>query len=133
MIFVNLPVADIATSRTFYTGLGFGINEVFSDEHCLSVIVSDTIVVMLLDHERFADFVTGPIADARQVTQVLNCLSAGSREEVDAFVDAAITHGGKEYRAPMDAGEMYGRAVADPDGHVWEIMHMAVPEGGWGM
>ncbi|MBE7162772.1 MAG: glyoxalase, partial [Williamsia herbipolensis] len=32
MLFVNLPVADVTASRTFFTGLGFEINETFSDE-----------------------------------------------------------------------------------------------------
>lgn len=42
-IFVNLPVTDIARSRTFYEGLGFSINEHFSDEQSASVVVSEHI------------------------------------------------------------------------------------------
>ncbi|MEE6274520.1 VOC family protein [Georgenia wangjunii] len=127
MIFINLPVHDLAASRRFYTGLGFGINDMFSDDHCACVVVSETIFVMLLDHERFADFVTVPIADARAGAQVINCLSAETRAEVDGFVTAALAHGGAEYRELQEEGPMYGRSVTDPDGHVWEILYMEMP------
>ncbi|WP_240675566.1 VOC family protein [Cellulomonas endophytica] len=132
MIVVNLPVADLETSRAFYTGLGFRINEAFSDETTASVVLSGTIVAMLMTRERFAGFVTGEVADAHRVTQVLHALSADSREEVDTFVARALAHGGHEYRDTQEGDGMYGRAVADPDGHVWEVVHMAEPEGGWG-
>ncbi|MDM8084912.1 VOC family protein [Cellulomonas cellasea] len=124
MIFVNLPVADLAASRDFYTGLGFTINEMFSDDQVTSIVISDTIVVMLLARERFSDFARVPIADARATVQVLNALSASSREEVDALFGDALAHGGAEYRETQEEGPMYGRAVTDPDGHVWEFIHM---------
>lgn len=127
MIFVNLPVHDLAASRRFYTGLGFGIDEMFSDDHCACVVVSETIFVMLLDHARFADFVSVPVADARASAQVINCLSAQTRAEVDGFVAAALASGGAEYREPQDVAPMYGRSVTDPDGHVWEILYMEMP------
>lgn len=124
MIFVNLPVGDLAPARTFYTGLGLTVNEMFSDEHVVCVVVSDTICVMLLDHSRFADFTPLPIADARTTTQVLLCLTAADRAEVDALASAALAHGGRELRPVQDEGPMYARTVTDPDGHVWELLHM---------
>ncbi|HEY2193476.1 MAG TPA: hypothetical protein VGH76_14460 [Actinomycetospora sp.] len=42
MIFVNLPVADVAVSRSFFTALGFTINEQFSDENAASVVIEET-------------------------------------------------------------------------------------------
>ncbi len=133
MIFVNLPVRDLAATRRFYTAVGFAIDETFTDEHCLCIVVSPTIYVMALDHERFTDFVATPIADARQTTQVINCLSMPTREEADAFVVAALANGGREHVYPVRQGEMqgpqgedmYGAAVTDPDGHVWELLYMA--------
>jgi|SRR5690625_2430547 len=133
MIFVNLPVRDLAATRRFYTGVGFAVNETFSDEHCVCIVVSPTIYVMALDHTRFADFVSTPIADPRVTTQVLNCLSMSSREETDAFVAAALANGGSRHRYPADLADvtgpegedLHGAAVADPDGHVWELLYMA--------
>ena len=80
MIFVNLPVADVSASREFYTGLGFSVNEMFSDAQVTSIVVSDAIVVMIMERDRFADFAEVPIADPRATVQVLNALSASSRE-----------------------------------------------------
>ena len=44
---------------------GFEVNEEFSDAGCACIVVSDTIFVMLLVRERFADFVTGAVATRR--------------------------------------------------------------------
>lgn len=130
MIFVNLPVRDLAAARAFYTGVGFAVNEMFSDERVVCVVVSDTICVLLLDHVRFAEFTPLPVADARTSTQVLNCLTAASRDEVDALASGALASGGSEFRAPQDDGSVYARAVADPDGHVWELLHIDLPAPG---
>lgn len=124
MIFVNLPVADLQASREFYTGLGFGVNEIFSDDSCVSVVVSDTIVVMLLTRDRFGDFVTGPVGDPHTATTSINCISAESPAEVDELVRRALTSGGGEWLPQMAVGPMYGHSFADPDGHVWEVLHM---------
>lgn len=124
MIFVNLPVGDVKASRAFYTGLGFTVNEQFSDEQVTAIVVSDEIVVMLLERPRFEDFLQGTqVADAHTTTEVLNALSASSREEVDRFVELAVAHGGTARRPYTEEG-MYGQSVTDPDGHVWEIFFM---------
>lgn len=124
ILFLTLPVHDLAASRAFYAGLGLPVNEMFSDEQIVCVVVSDTICVMLMDRDRFADFTPLPVADARTGTQVLLCLTASSRAEVDALATAALARGGSEFRPRQDDGSMYARAVADPDGHVWELLHM---------
>ena len=124
MIFVNLPVADLAATTAFYTGLGFTINPQFSDAACTCVVISDTIVVMALRRERFADFVAGQVGDPAAGTTVINCLSAESRQEVDDLVSRALAHGGKPWLDKMEQGPMYGHSFTDPDGHVWEVLHM---------
>ena len=80
MIFVNLPVNDIDASRTFFTELGYSINAQFSDETTASVVISDTIVVMLLAREKYAEFTKKEIADATKTSEVLIALSAESRD-----------------------------------------------------
>lgn len=124
MIFINLPVADVPASRAFYTSLGFSINEQFSDERVAGVVISEQIYVMLLEHARFHDFIKGDISDAASTTEVLNCLSADSRAEVDNLVTRALANGGKPWMDKLEEGPMYGHSFADPDGHVWEVMHM---------
>jgi len=129
MIFVNLPVTDLTASKAFYTGLGFRINEQFSDEQTACMVVSDTIYVMLLVNERFADFINGEISDAHRSSEVLLCLTAESRAEVDQLVASALAHGGKPWQPVLEQGPMYGHSFADPDGHVWEVLHMDMAAG----
>lgn len=124
MIFVNLPVKDLTAATAFYTGLGFSVNPQFSDEQCTSIVISDTIVVMLLVESRFRDFINGDISNAHESSEVLLCLSAESPQEVDDLVGKALAGGGKPWKDLMQEGPMYGHSFADPDGHVWEVLHM---------
>ncbi|MFJ1971550.1 VOC family protein [Streptomyces sp. NPDC087903] len=124
MIFVNLAVNDVDASKKFFTELGYTINAQFSDENCASVVISDTIVAMLLNKQRYADFTKKEIADSTRTSEVLLCLSAESREKVDELCDRAIAAGGSASGETQDHGFMYGRAFDDPDGHTWEIMWM---------
>ena len=128
-IFINLPVQDLATSRAFYLGLGFRLNERFSNDQAASIVVTDNILVMLLVKPFFATFTAKAIADARQVTEAINCLSCESREQVDELVKLAVQHGGSVPREAQDHGFMYGHGFEDPDGHIWELVHMAPPSG----
>ncbi len=59
------------------------------------------------------------------MTEAILCVSAESREAVDAFADAALGAGGSRAMEPMDHGFMYGRSFHDPDGHLWEGMWMS--------
>lgn len=124
MIFVNLPVKDLAKSMAFFEALGFSFNPQFSDETGACMVISDTIFAMLLSHEKFAGFSPKPIADTDKTTEVLIALSRDDREAVDAIVEAALAAGGSTFSEPQDHGFMYGRAFRDLDGHVWEAFWM---------
>lgn len=125
MIFVNLPASDLQKSRAFVEALGAVNEEKFTDETAACMKFSDSIFVMILTHDKFRQFTPHPIADAKAGSQVLLCLSADSRESVDATLERAVTAGGTADPSPkQDYGVMYGRSVADPDGHIWEIMWM---------
>jgi predicted lactoylglutathione lyase len=125
MIFVNLPVSDLQKSRAFLEALG-AVNEPrFTDETAACMTFSDSIHVMILTHDKFRQFTPRPIADANAGSEVLLCLSSDSRESVDTAVERAVASGGTADPSPkQDYGVMYGRSVADPDGHIWEIMWM---------
>ena len=123
-IFVNLHVKDLQISKDFYTNLGFTVNEQFSDDTAVSIVISEYIYVMLLTHDKFKQFTPKEISDATTSTEVLNALSAENRDEVDSVTEAAISSGGSEVRPAQDYGFMYGRAFSDPDGHIWEIYWM---------
>ncbi|GAA0655181.1 VOC family protein [Streptomyces thermocarboxydovorans] len=124
MIFVNLPVSDLAASRKFFTELGYSINEQFSDQNAASVVISDNIIAMLLTKEFYSTFTKKEIVDATKASEVLIALSAESREKVDELVDKAIAAGGSPSGETQDQGFMYGRAFDDLDGHTWEVVWM---------
>jgi predicted lactoylglutathione lyase len=124
LIFVNLPVADLPAAKSFYEAIGATNNPMFTDETAACMVFTDVIHVMLLTHEKFAQFTPKKIADAKETSEVLICISADSREAVDDITDKALAAGGREPREKQDHGFMYGRSFEDLDGHIWEPMWM---------
>lgn len=124
MIFVNLPVADLEKSMAFYEALGFTNNPHFTDETAAGMVLSETIHVMLLTHAKWRTFTDRPIPPA-DASEVMLALSCENREAVDAMCEAASANGGTaDINPPQDHGFMYGRSLADLDGHVWESFWM---------
>lgn len=126
MIFVNLPVADVAASTAFYEALGMTRDPRFSNDAASAMVWSDTITFMLLGHPFYASFTDKAIADTRATSAALLCLSQDDRAGVDAITEAAVAAGGRETRPAQDSGFMYGRSFEDLDGHVFEPMWMDV-------
>lgn len=125
MIFVNLPVRDLAAAAAFYEAIGATPNLQFSDDGAKSYMFSDTIAVMLLTRARYSEFTSRPIGDARVESQSLLALSVDSREDVDETLGRGAAAGGKaDPNPPQDHGFMYSRSVEDPDGYVWELVWM---------
>ena len=127
MIFLNLPVTDLVRSTAFYQAVGASKNPQFSDNTASCMVLSDTIHVMLLTHDKFQQFTPKKIVDAKTSNQVLICLSADSRDAVDDIVGKAAGAGCSADPSPKaDFSFMYGRRFEDPDGHMWEVMWMDV-------
>jgi uncharacterized protein len=124
LLFLNLPVADLPATRTFFAALGFEFNEKFCDEGAACMVVNEGAFVMLLQRDRFADFVTKPLADANEATALTVCFSAADRAEVDSLAEAAAAAGASPAKDPQDYGFMYQRSFHDLDGHLWEIAWM---------
>jgi uncharacterized protein len=124
-IFVNLPIKNMEKSQAFFKSLGFSFNPQFTNEQGACMVVSeDHNYVMLLVEPFFSTFIKKSIADARQTTEVLVCLSCDSKAEVDEMVKKAVAAGGKTPNAPQDHGFMYGHGFEDLDGHLWELVWM---------
>lgn len=121
-IYVNLPVKDIQQTRIFWTKLGFTINEQFSDDKAICVVLNEeNIFVMFLKEEYFETFTNRPLAKG-DTTQVLLAIGVSSKEEVENMVNTALENGGSGYSEPQDQGWMYQRSFSDPNGHQWEVM-----------
>lgn len=125
MIFVNLPVRDLAASTRFYEALGATKNPRFSNDLAACMMLSETIGVMLLTHGHYRMFTSRPIGDARRESQALLALSQETREAVGQTLERTVAAGGRGDPNPaQDHGFMFSRSVEDPDGNVWEIMWM---------
>ncbi|CAM2886144.1 VOC family protein [Rariglobus hedericola] len=122
-IFLNVPVADLSRSRTFFTALGFSLNPQFTDDTAACVVISEAISVMLLTHDKFRQFTPKAICDTSQAVEALFCLTCESRQEVDDLVAKALAAGGTTHDKPEDFGFMYMHSFVDPDGHGWGLIH----------
>ena len=124
MLFVTLPVADVARSRAFFAQLGFTFDPAFTDETTACMLVGEGACVMLGNREKVAELSPRPIGDPATQALALYCFSAASRDEVDAVGAAALAAGGTEAHDAEDLGFMYSRAFFDLDGHGWQVMWM---------
>ncbi|OAA26538.1 hypothetical protein UG55_10153 [Frankia sp. EI5c] len=124
MLFLNIPVADLPRSKAFFTKLGFSFNPNFTDENAACMLVGEQASVMLLSHQKFAEFSKLPMADPATHALALYCFSVSSREEVDAVAEAALAAGGVEADGLEDYGFMCSRSFFDLDGHGWQVMWM---------
>ncbi len=127
-IYVNIPVKDLDRAIAFYTHLGFTFNAQFTNNDATCMVVSENIMVMLLREDFFQKFTPKPIAEAQKTTEVIICISAENREEVDRYVRLAIEAGGKALMPVQDHGFMYGHGFEDLDGHLWEISYMELSD-----
>lgn len=124
MIIVSLPVTNLPASVKFYQSIGFEKSPLFSDDTAAYMTWSETISLMLLTHAKWATFTTRPIPPPTS-SEVALSLSCDSREAVDAMNAAAAANGGTADINPVqNHGSMYGRDLADPDGHIWGAMWM---------
>lgn len=127
MIYVNLPVADLPRSVEFFAALGFGTDPRLSNDDAACVVIEqDSIYAMLLTTPFFQGFINDGIADTTREREVIVCLSAASRAEVDDLYERAIAAGAKPWQPHVEHGPMYGASFQDLDGHVWELVHTAV-------
>ena len=124
MLFLNLPVRDIGAARAFYETLGFRVEEHSSDESEVALVVDDNIVLTLLSRDRFADLVTGEVADPGQGPTVLPCLTVERRPGVDDLVARASAAGGRPWLPAREDDASCTGSFTDPDGHAWQVMWM---------
>jgi uncharacterized protein len=127
MIFVNLPVADVAKSTAFYEAIGCVKDEtICKGPEAAMLRWSEEINFMVLSHAHYSQFTPKQIADAHATTAALFALSFDNRAEVDAVTEKALAAGGREAHPAEDMGFMYSRAFEDPDGHAFGPFWMDV-------
>lgn len=125
-IFINLAVKNAQKSMDFYSALGFSNNPQFSDQTSKCMVWSDSIFLMLLEHEKFNTFATKPIADTKSNVAALFSLSFDSVDEVNNVMEKGLNAGGIEPCEMRNYGFMQQRTIEDFDGHTWEIFYMDI-------
>jgi predicted lactoylglutathione lyase len=123
-IILHFSTKDVPRARAFYIALGFTVNEQFSGEGCICIVLSDTISAMFSAESLFSTFSPRAICDTSKFLEVLTCLSCTSRAEVDDMIKRAVAAGGSTFEEAEDHGFMYQHSFLDPDGHGWNLMHM---------
>lgn len=121
MLFVNLPIDDLARSVSFWTQLGFQ----FRDDTCTPdvgcLMLNDLVGVMLLENRSFHAF--HGTAPARG-TEVILTISASGPDEVERLCAGAIQLGATAAGPRQSQPGMVAGAFRDLDGHIWEILWM---------
>lgn len=128
----NLPVKNVAQSKAFFTGLGFGLNPQFPEnEDSAAVMIGDNLQIMLIQQAFFNTLTEKETVDTSKYAQMTIALALESREKVDEIVNTAISLGGKLHAEPEYHGFMYHWGFVDLDGHLWAIncMNMDTAQG----
>ena len=123
-LFLNLPTKDLPRATKFFNDIGFAQNMQFSNDDASGFQIGEQMFLMVLAEPFFQTFTKKAVSDARGATEAIFSLGMESRDEVDRFVDTAMSAGASPSNDPMDHGFMYTRSFQDPDGHLWEVFWM---------
>lgn len=123
-LFVTIPVADLARSKSFFAKLGFSFNEAFSGDDAACMLINEHTSIMLGSYDGFAQVSHLPMGDPTTHALALFSFSVATRDEVDSVAAAALAAGATEADGAEDHGFMYTRSFFDLDNHGWQIMWM---------
>jgi uncharacterized protein len=122
---IALRTADLTQSTAFYAALGWELSpastaamSLFKTAGSLLLICTDELLAELGGQE-----VTAALAGAPTGEAILS-IHVATDGEVDTALQEAVRAGGVVVKraTPTPVGGSYG-FFADPDGHVWEVIH----------
>jgi uncharacterized protein len=123
---IALPTADRRVAHDFYRS-AFGF-EAFGDEleedglpEPLQFRLGADVSLMLIPTGGFGWVTGGRPTAGHGASECLLSLPVASAAEVDALVAKAVAAGAEVVLPPAEHPWGYTAAVADPDGHVWQI------------
>jgi len=125
-IWLNLPVKDVAASKSFFSKIGFSFNEEHDTPSSTCMLVGEgKFVIMLFEESLFSGFSQNSLTDTQSSSEILISIDAESKEEVDELAKKVQEAGGNVFAPPADnQGWMYGCGFADLDGHRWNVLFM---------
>jgi len=123
-LFINLPVADLEKSVTFYLSLGFTLNPLFTGKDQKCMIWSDSIYLMLQSIHFFNSYLEKPLVDATKFQTPSHTLPVENINSVNEMIENGIKAGGVEPVPALSENFMYLRSIQDLDGYLWGIMYL---------
>lgn len=120
---VTLPVDDLKKSIAFYQGLGLTLEDGGAEEDQATFDL-DGVSLVLMERSEFSTFteLTGNRPASRGTSSAIISYITESKGDVDAFIGKVKAAGGQTNGA-KDEEWGYAAYFADPDGHVWEVVH----------
>jgi len=122
---IALRTADLTRSTAFYVALGWELSpastaamSLFKTAGSLLLVCTDELLAELGGQEMAAALAGEPTGE------VILSIHVATGDEVDAALGEAVRAGGVVVKraAPTPLGGSYG-FFADPDGHLWEVIH----------
>jgi len=121
--FINFSTRDVAAARSFFTHLGFTINEQFSDPSGICVVINPTTYFMVMTNDKFEGFTKAKTPDNSKETAVIFSFQLDNKEAVDLLLTKVCEQGGREFGEATDNDFMYYRSFKDLDGHHFEVFY----------
>ena len=126
MITIALPTADRRTTFRFYREAfdfeAFGEPADDGVPEPLQFRLGDETSLMFVPTDGFGGVVGVPEVAPLGVSECVLSVSADSPAEVDALVERARAAGADVVVEPVDQGWAYRALLADPDGHLWQVI-----------
>lgn len=124
MIWANLISSDLAATEKFYTELGCRKNGTHGSSDLVSFSFTDSnFVINFFTKSGLKMGSEGKWVNAKKENEVLFSLSAGSREEVDQWLEKVKAAGATIFEEPQNVGPGYSFGFADPDGHKFNFLY----------
>ncbi len=124
--FLNLETKDVTLSRSFFTHIGFSINEQYSDESGICVVINDTTYLMVMNRDKFRGFTLSETPNSFNQTEVIISFQLESQLAVDTLLTKVKEAKGGEFGQATDNDFMYYRSFRDLDGHRFEVFYFKV-------
>lgn len=119
--FLNLETKDVTLSRSFFTHIGFSINEQYSDESGICVVINDTTYLMVMNKDKFRGFTLSETPNSFNQTEIIISFQLDSKVAVDTLLDKVKESKGGEFGQATENDFMYYRSFRDLDGHRFEV------------
>ena len=120
-IWANFDSSDLERTTQFYNALGFEPNGQM-DEGTSFFFGQNKFVINFFTEQRLEKNLNGNIAIPKE-NEVIFLLSAGSKEEVNNWVEKVKSSGGTIFAKPQDYEKGYTFGFAAPDGHKFNILY----------